>query len=145
MNGDSPVSWLMFFTLAAGLLVAAGFFLQFLRSRHNRAIASHALAGESGSRGAAPDGAGLELGGLLAVGVVAMALLIFGYRGHSGTNVAAGAPGPNNQLATERTDPNAPKPYQPQNPAPDNRAATTGSATGAGANSGGRPESAPKP
>jgi hypothetical protein len=46
MNGDVPISWLMFFTLAAGLIVAAGFFLYFLRSRHNRAIAATALVGE---------------------------------------------------------------------------------------------------
>ena len=31
MSGDAPVSWLMFFTLAAGLVVAAGFFLNFLQ------------------------------------------------------------------------------------------------------------------
>jgi hypothetical protein len=28
----------MFFTLAAGVIVAAGFFLSFLRTRHNREI-----------------------------------------------------------------------------------------------------------
>ena len=46
MNGDASLSWLMFFTLAAGVIVAAGFFLQFLSSRHNRTIAASALGGE---------------------------------------------------------------------------------------------------
>ena len=44
MSGDAPISWLMFFTLAAGVIVAAGLFLQFLRSRRNQAIAAAALA-----------------------------------------------------------------------------------------------------
>jgi len=38
MNGDAPISWLMFFTLGAGVLVGAGLFIQFMRSRHNREI-----------------------------------------------------------------------------------------------------------
>jgi hypothetical protein len=142
MNGDAPLSWLMFFTLAAGVIVAAGLFLQFLRSRHNRAIAASALGGEHQSRGVEPDGAGLELFGFLVVAVVAMALLAFGYRSHAGSSVSEAA-GPNNQLATDRNDPNTPKPYQPQNPAPDTRAAPTGSSTGSGADSGGHPEAAP--
>ena len=50
MNGEAPISWLMFFTLAAGLVVAAGFFLHFLRSRRNRAIAATALGGNQPSR-----------------------------------------------------------------------------------------------
>ena len=45
MSGDAPISWLMFFTLAAGVIVAAGLFLQFLRSRRNQAIAAAALGG----------------------------------------------------------------------------------------------------
>ncbi len=146
MNGDAPISWLMFFTLGAGLVVAAGFFLYFLKSRHNRAIAAAALGGDQRSHGVEPDGAGAELGGLLAVALIAMALLAFGYHSHAGSAVprSASTSGPNNQLATERTDPASPKPYQPANPAPDTRAATTGSSTGAGADNGGRPEGAPK-
>lgn len=144
MNGDAPISWLMFFTLAAGIVVATGFFLQFLRSRHNRAIAAMALGGtDRPSRGVEPDGAGAELGGLLAVALIAMALLAFGYRSHAGSAVGEAA-GPNNQLATERTNPVAPKPYQPQNPAPDTRSAPTGSSTGSGPDSGGHLEGAPK-
>ena len=54
------------------------------------------------------------------------------------------AAGSNNDLATQRTDPNTPKPYQPRNPAPDTRRAPTGSSTGTGPDSGGRREMAPK-
>src|SRR5215475_10202486 len=104
MNGDAPLSWLMFFTLAAGVIVAAGFFLFFLRSRHNRAIAASALGGEHHSHGVEPDGAGVELVGLLAVSVVAMALLAFGYHSHAGSVVSESS-GRNNQLATDRNDP----------------------------------------
>jgi hypothetical protein len=143
MNGDAPLSWLMFFTLAAGVIVAAGIFLQFLRSRHNRAIAASTLGGDHQSRGVAPDGAGAELIGLLAVAVVAMVLLAFGYHSHAGSTVAEDL-GPNNQLANDHNNPNSPKPYKPQNPAPDTRVAPTGSSTGNGADSGGHPEAAPK-
>src|ERR1700760_1580171 len=101
MNGEAPISWLMFFTLAAGLVVAAGFFLHFLRSRRNRAIAATALGGNQPSRGVEPDGAGAELGELLAVALIAMALLAFGYHSHAGSTVAESTSGPNNQLATE--------------------------------------------
>jgi hypothetical protein len=52
--------------------------------------------------------------------------------------------GSNNNLGNERTDPNTPKPYQPQNPSPDTRTAPTSSTTGKGADSGGHPEAAPK-
>lgn len=145
MRGDAPITWLMFFTLAAGIVVAAGFFLSFLRSRHNREIAAMALEGDGRSRRGEPSGAGIELGGLLAVALVAMALLVTGYRTGPGTSLAAsGNAGPNNQLATERTDPNTPKPYQPANPAPDTRMAPTGTTTGQGADNGGRPEAQPK-
>ncbi|QAU44390.1 hypothetical protein [Bradyrhizobium guangzhouense] len=143
MNGDAPLTWLTFFTLAAGLIVAAGFFLAFLRSRHNREIAAYALEGDGRSRGVEPSGAGAELAGLLAVALIAMALLTLGYRSHAGT-AASEVAQRNNQLATDRTDPNTPKPYQPQNPAPDTRAAPTSSSTGTGPDSGGRPEGAQK-
>jgi hypothetical protein len=133
----------MFFTLAAGLIVAVGFFLFFLRSRHNRAIAASTLGGEHHSRGVEPDGAGAELGGLLVVAIVAMALLALGYHSHAGSTVSETS-SPNNQLATDRNNPNTPKPYQPQNSAPDTRSAPTGSSAGSGADSGGHPEAAPK-
>lgn len=145
MSGDAPISWLMFFTLAAGLIVAAGFFVRFLHSHQNRAIAASALEGDGHSRSASPSGAAPELIGLLVVALVAMALLTFGY---SARRTAAVTPPPtdasNNQLSTPRTDPNAPKPYQPQSPAPDTRSAPTSSSTGTGPDSGGRPEQTPK-
>ena len=53
MSGDTPISWLMFFTLTAGIVVGAGLFLNFLRSRHNRDVAAYALEGDGHSRGAA--------------------------------------------------------------------------------------------
>ena len=142
MNGDAPITWLMFFTLAAGVAVAGGFFLYFLRSRHNRSIAAAALGGDRPSRGVEPDGAGAELGGMFVVALVAMALLAFGYHSHAGSAVSTSMSGPNNELANERTDPAAPKPYQPQNPAPDTRSAPTASSTGTGPDSGGHPEAA---
>ena len=145
MTGDAPITWLMFFTLAAGIVVAAGMFIAFLRSRHNREIAAYALEGDGRSRALEPSGAGPELVGLLVIALVSMALLTTGYRANSGTMVAGSSgTSPNNQLATERTDPNTPKPYQPQNPAPDLRQSPTGSTTGQGASSGGRPEGQPK-
>jgi hypothetical protein len=144
MNGDAPISWLMFFTLAAGIVVACGFFLSFLRSRHNREIAAVTLQGDGRSRGLEPSGAAPELIGLLAAAFIAMALLTFGYHARQGVATVGTGNGANNLLATPRTDPEAPKPYQPQNPAPDTRAAPTSSSTGAGAESGGHPEQAPK-
>jgi hypothetical protein len=53
--------------------------------------------------------------------------------------------GSNNLLGNERTDPNTPKPYKPQNPAPDTRSAPTSSSSGKGANSGGHPEASGHP
>lgn len=144
MAGDAAITWLTFFTLGAGLIVAAGIFVSFLRSRHNREIAAYALEGDGRSKRGEPSGAGVELVGLFAVAIVAMGLLIFGYRSHSGTVVAETKAGSNNELATQRTDPNTPKPYQPANPAPDLRTAPTGSTTGQGSDSGGRPEGQPK-
>jgi hypothetical protein len=143
MNNDAPLSWLMFFTLAAGIIIAAGLFASFLRSRHNREIAAYALEGDGRSRGVEPSGAGAELIGLFVIALIAMALLIFGYRSHSGTAVSQDAPR-NNQLSTERTDPNTSKPYQPQNPSPDTRAAPTSSSSGSGPDSGGHLEGTPK-
>jgi hypothetical protein len=39
-----PISGLMFFTLGASLIVAAGAYLYFLRKRRNRAIAQNAIS-----------------------------------------------------------------------------------------------------
>ncbi|WP_315777887.1 MULTISPECIES: hypothetical protein [unclassified Bradyrhizobium] len=50
VQGDQPISWLMFFTLAAAIIIAASAFLAFLRSRHNREIASVALEGDGRAR-----------------------------------------------------------------------------------------------
>ena len=144
MRGDAPITWLMFFTLAAGVFVAAGFMISFLRSRHNREIAALALEGDGRSRRGEPSGAGIELGSLLAVALIAMALLVVGYHTGPGTALVADSTASNNRLATDRTDPNTPKPYQPANPAPDTRTAPTGSTTGQGPDSGGRPEGQPK-
>ncbi|MFN5683871.1 MAG: hypothetical protein ACK46T_06835, partial [Bradyrhizobium sp.] len=57
MPSDQPITWLTFFTLAAAIVVAAGAFLAFLRSRHNREIAAVALEGDGRGRGIAPAGA----------------------------------------------------------------------------------------
>lgn len=144
MAGETPITWLMFFTLGATLVIAAGMFVSFLRSRHSRELAAYALQGDGRSRRGEPSGAGAELIGLFAVALFAMVLLAFGYNSHSGTMVAGTKTGPNNELATQRADPNTPKPYQPANPAPDPRTAPTGSTTGQGPDSGGRPEGQPK-
>ncbi len=144
MTGDAPLTWLTFFTLAAGLLVGAGAFLAFLRSHRNRELAAHALEGSGRTRGVASSSAAVELGGLLAVALIAMALLVFGYRSQSATSVSGAPQASNNQLATERTDPNTPKPYQPQKPSPDTRTAPTASSSGTGPDSGGHVEGAPK-
>jgi hypothetical protein len=132
----------MFFTLVAGLAVGAGYFIYFLRSRHNREIAATALQGDGRSRGVAPSGAGA---GLLAIALIAMALLAAGYTTRRDTKpTPPGSAATNNSLNTSRANPNATKPYQPNNPDPDIRAAPTGSSTGAGPDSGGRPEQQPK-
>jgi hypothetical protein len=144
MNGDAPISWLMFFTLGAGIAVGGGLFIAFLRSRHNREIAAHALEGDGRSLRAEPSGAGIELVSLLAMALIAMALLTSGYAFRKDQKpTPAKASSSNNELAGPRVDPNTPKPFQPQNPAPDPRIAPTGSTTGAGPDSGGRPEQQP--
>ncbi|MBR0934154.1 hypothetical protein [Bradyrhizobium jicamae] len=144
MAGDAPITWLMFFTLGAGVVVAAGLFIAFLRSRHNREIVAGALGGDGRSKGVEPSGAGVELGGLSVIALFAMIMLAVGYRTQSGTRAAEAVTRPNNELAAERNKPDAPKPYQPANPAPDPRTSPTSSTTGQGPNSGGRPEGQPK-
>jgi hypothetical protein len=43
-SSGEPISWLMFFTLGAGLIIAVVAFSYFLRSRRNRAIAQDAVS-----------------------------------------------------------------------------------------------------
>ena len=143
MSGDAPISWLMFFTLAAGVVIAAGVFLSFLRSRHNREVAAYTLEGDGKSRGVAPSGALPELAGIFGVALLAMGLLSVGYNTRQGTVTVGTSTGTNNTLAP-RLDPEAPKKYQPENPAPDTRAAPTSSSTGTGPDSGGHPEATTK-
>ena len=77
MHGDAPVSWLMFFTLAAGMFILAGAFIRFLHSQRNRDIAAHALAGDNSPRVAAtPNGALTDLAGVLVFALVVMGLLL---------------------------------------------------------------------
>ena len=57
MKGDAAISWLMFFTLSAGVVVGAALLLSFLRSRHNREIAAYALEGDGRSQRGEPSGA----------------------------------------------------------------------------------------
>lgn len=139
MNGDQPVSWLMFFTLIAGVVIVGGFFINFLRSRHNREIAENILEGDGRSRGMAPSGAGPELIGLAVFALVAMGLLAVGYSNKSGTEVAQAPVGQTTGKSGVLQAPgsqNAPKPYQPANPATDNRVSPTGSDTGVGSSPG---------
>ena len=80
MGNEQPVVWLTFFTLAAGVVIAGGGLLFFLRSRHNRMIAEHTLVGTEGhGSGPAPDGALPEILALLALAVGVMGLLLLGY------------------------------------------------------------------
>lgn len=80
MDGDHPISSLMFLTLAAGLVAAGGAFACFLRHRHNRYFAGQALTGDGGRHGgAAPNGALPEILGVLAIGVAIVGLLWLGH------------------------------------------------------------------
>ena len=69
MQVDNPVSWLMFFTLAATTFIIAGAFIYFLRSRTNREIAAEALQGDNSRVGATPNGAGPELIGFAVMAI----------------------------------------------------------------------------
>lgn len=78
-TGDSPISWLMFFTLGGGVVIIALGFIWHLRSQRNRDIASEALLQTEGgpkgdARGALPD-----LLGFAVFALIAMALLTAGY------------------------------------------------------------------
>jgi hypothetical protein len=151
MQGDNPISWLMFFTLAATVFIIAGAFIYFLRSRTNREIAAAALQGQ-GPRTAAPHGgpgAGTELIGFAVLALAMMGLLAAGYHGKSRTETAqmpTPVGGSTTGMAQSPGMANQPKPYQPANPAPDTRAAPTSSDTGVGPANGstGQPTDQPK-
>ncbi len=141
MHGDSPVSWLMFFTLVATVVIVGGAFVYFVRERTNRQIAASAIKGDGGSRhGAAPHGAGFELIGLAVIAIALMGLLAAGYHGKPREETAQ-APSPVGGATTGMAQPvgaaTGPQKYQPANPAPDTRAAPTGSDTGTGSSNGG--------
>jgi hypothetical protein len=139
MQGDNPISWLMFFTLAAGVFIIAGAFIYFLRSRTNREIAAEALGGDNSRQGATPNGAGPELVGFAVIGLAVMGLLATGYSGKSRSEtvqMTTPVGGTTTGMAQPAGSANQPKQYQPANPAPDTRAAPTSSDTGVGAENG---------
>ena len=135
MQGDNPISWLMFFTLAATTFIIAGSFIYFLRSRTNREIASEALEGNGSRVGATPNGAGPELIGFAVIGLAVMGLLATGYVGKSRivvTSPVGQTTGMSQGMAQPAGSSNQPKVYQPANPAPDTRSSPTSSDTGIG-------------
>ena len=139
MQGDNPVSWLMFFTLAATVFIIAGAFVFFLRSRTNREIAAEALEGNGSRTGATPNGAGAELIGFAVLAIAVMGLLATGYNGKSRAETAqmkTPVGGPTTGMAQPAGSANQPKLYQPANPAPDTRSAPTSSDTGVGPENG---------
>jgi len=139
MQGDNPVSWLMFFTLTATVFVIAGGFIAFLRSRTNRNIAAATLEGNNSRLGATPNGAGAELIGFAVLALAVMGLLVGGYSGKSNTETAqmtTPVGGTTTGMAQQPGTANQPKKYQPANPAPDTRAAPTSSDTGVGPENG---------
>ena len=142
MQGDNPISWLMFFTLAATTFIIAGAFIFFLRSRTNRGIAAAALEGNNSRIGATPNGAGPELVGFAAIALAVMGLLATGYAGKSRVETAqmttpvGQTTGTSQGMAQPAGTADAPKPYQPVNPAPDTRAAPTSTDTGVGPDNG---------
>jgi hypothetical protein len=136
MNGDQPISWLMFFTLVAGAVIVCGVFFNFIRSRHNREIAANTLEGDGRGRGMAPSGAGPEIIAVGVFAILAMGLLAFANSNRSDT-MTAQAPQPAGQTTgqggmAQSPSQNQPKPYQPANPATDTRVSPTGSNTGVG-------------
>ena len=125
MADDRPVSWLMFFTLAIAIVIAAGAFLHFLRRERNRNIASDALVKNKADGHVAPHGAFPEIGGVAAVLVFAMGLLAAGYLQRSNVernqaNSHVGGTGMAESVGVSDQK----KPYQPANPAPDHRGRT---------------------
>ncbi|ABE41000.1 hypothetical protein [Rhodopseudomonas pseudopalustris] len=134
MDGDQPISWLMFFTLAAGAVIVGFVFLNFIRSRSNRAVAADTLEGNGTGRGAAPDGALPELAGIAVFALVAMALLATGVnsRNTQTAEVAPPAASGTTGMAQPKNIQNEPKRYQPNNPGTDTRTAPTASDAGVG-------------
>jgi hypothetical protein len=136
MNGDQTISWLMFFTLAAGVVIVALAFLNFIRSRSNREIAANTLEGNGSGRGAAPDGAMPEMLGIAVFAFIAMGLLAAGFNYSTGERSTAGVTGPAPGATTGMAQPkgiqNEPKRYQPSNPGTDTRTAPTASDAGVG-------------
>lgn len=80
MDGDEPISWLMFFTFAATIFIIAGAFIYFLRRSLNRDIAENALAGDGSRRGVVPDGALPELLAVTLFAFIVMGLLTLGFK-----------------------------------------------------------------
>jgi len=146
MQGDAPVSWLMFFTLAAVMFIIAGVFIRFLHSQRNRDIAAEALAGDNSPGVAAtPNGALTDLAGVVVFALIVMGLLVFGYSRKSSFETAQlPPPVAGVSIAQPVGIADKPKVYQPVNPAPDTRSAPTSSDTGVGPDNGGRPEEQPK-
>jgi hypothetical protein len=139
MQGDAPISWLMFFTFAAVIFIIAGSSIYHLRSRRNRDIAANALAGDGAQRAPTSSGALPDLLGLFVLVLVAMGLLGFGYA-HKSTYETAQAqtsPTVGKSMAQPAGLAEQPKVYQPANPAPDTRSAPTSSDTGVGPDNGG--------
>jgi len=138
MHGDNPISWLMFFTLAATTFIIAGAFIYFLQSNTNREIAAEALEGDRSRVGATPNGAGPELIGFAAIALAVMGLLATGYAGKPKVETAAvttpigQTTGTSQGLAQPADSSSQPKVYQPANPASDPRSAPTSSDTGVG-------------
>ena len=133
MQGDNPISWLMFFTLAATVFIIAGGLISFLRSSRNRDIAATALEGNNSRVGATPNGAGIELIGFAGIAVAVMALLVGGYHSKTSAETAqmtTPVGGVTTGMAQKPGLADQPKQYQPANPTADMRAAPTQSDTG---------------
>ena len=139
MAGDQPISWLMFFTLSAAILVAGFAFIGFLRSQRNRDVAANVLVTGGNPGRAAPQGALPELLGIALIGFVAMGLLTFGYKSKSSFETAqsttpVGTTG--SSMARPVGTADQPKRYQPANPSPDTRSSPTSSDAGTGSANG---------
>ncbi len=147
MSGDSPVSWLMFFTLVAGLAIITGACLMHLRSSRNRDIAADALAGDNkASAGPTGNGALPDLIGVAVFAAIAMGLLGFGFSQKSSFETAQTSKpvgGTTSGMAQDAGKANETKTYQPANPAPDPRIPPAGTSAGSGPDNGGRPEQQP--
>lgn len=80
MQGDQPISWLMFFTFAATIFIIAFSFIHFASRRRNREIAENALTGsDHPASNKVADGALPDLLGITLFAFIAMGLLALGY------------------------------------------------------------------